>query len=1029
MKKTNFLILLLTMLFGLGQASWAQEANVARIGNNKYETLEAAFAAAQDGETVTLLADCTGNGIKAPQGKFTTGLTVDFAGHTYTVDGATVGSTGTETNGFQLLKDNKITFKGGTITSEKAKILVQNYSDLTLKGMTLTLDNKDYNYAYTLSNNNGTVVIDGTTINANPEGGFAFDVCRYASYPSVSVTVKGESVINGDVEVSASNNDAKDGFRLMLEAGTLNGNIVLDAGAKAAMAAAPEKALVMKSETFTKDAPADYKWVTAEEGTLKLVAKEYVAQIGNNKYETLEAAFAAAQDGETVTLLADCTGNGIKAPQGKFTTGLTVDFAGHTYTVDGATVGSTGTETNGFQLLKDNKITFKNGAISSEKAKILVQNYSDLTLEGMTLTLNNTNYTSAYTLSNNNGNIVIDGTTINANPEGGFAFDVCRYASYPSVSVTVKGESVINGDVEVSASGSDAKDGFSLMLAGGTMSGEIVLDASAKAAMSSSPDKAKVSKSDSFDKAAPADYKWVSNGDGTSTLKPCEYVASIGDNKYESLQEAVDAAGTTAATVKLLTEAATDNIIKGNGVKVQAGQNITFDLNGLTYNVDKTVGSKGTETNGFQLLKGSTVKFTNGTVTSNTAQILIQNYSNLTLEGVTVNAGSADYAVSNNFGSMNVTGDTYINAKEGGVAFDLWYGMSPDYDEGIKVNFDENFIGKVTGKIEYGHAKRVEDENWQEKASLVIKAGYFDIDYAEGSTDALNGANIEISGGSFLHAVPVEYCAEGYVPTEQLSDGRYSVVSAEDAGIFELNDNDTEYPYCEGRAATKISYKRTFMRKHVDKYQAWFVPFDYTITNEDEKNFQFYKIHLIAASAEVEVHDNTKVYVYIEPIGKGTVLKGNRPYVVKPKKELTDYVFVAENINKLYSEDSLSRLHQETTEFEYDFYGTFRKEKFIEENQVLYLYGGNIVWNSLNNTVRTYRWYIKTTSKDNDNYAKPDIIFIEEGNEPTGIEINDTIGDGIIGIYTSNGIKVDNPVKGINIIRYADGKTRKIYVK
>ena len=32
-----------------------------------------------------------------------------------------------------------------------------------------------------------------------------------------------------------------------------------------------------------------------------------------------------------------------------------------TYTVDGATVGSTGTQTQAFQLLKDNKITFTNG--------------------------------------------------------------------------------------------------------------------------------------------------------------------------------------------------------------------------------------------------------------------------------------------------------------------------------------------------------------------------------------------------------------------------------------------------------------------------------------------------------------------------------------------------------------------------------------------------------------------------------------------------------------------------------------------
>ena len=154
-----------------------------------------------------------------------------------------------------------------------------------------------------------------------------------------------------------------------------------------------------------------------------------LAKIGETYYENLETAFAAVQDGQTITLLADCAGNGIKAPQGKFTNGITVDFNGHTYTVDGDTVGSTGTETNGFQLLKDNKITFKNGTITSTKAKILVQNYSDLTLDNMTLTLNNASYASAYTLSNNNGTVVINDTTINANPAGGFAFDVCRYAS------------------------------------------------------------------------------------------------------------------------------------------------------------------------------------------------------------------------------------------------------------------------------------------------------------------------------------------------------------------------------------------------------------------------------------------------------------------------------------------------------------------------------------------------------------------------------------------------------------------------
>ena len=494
---------------------------VAKIGTTGYATLADAFAAAVDDDTITVLANSAGNGIKVtPAGKFATnGLTVDFAGHTYTVDGETVGSTGTETNGFQLLKNNKVTFKNGTITSAKAKILVQNYSDLTLEGMTLTLNNPDYTEAYTLSNNNGNIVIDGTTINANPAGGFAFDVCRFSSYPSVNVKVTGTSDIQGDVEISASKGQAKDGFSLTLESGSMSGAIVVDASAQALVG---EVNKVTKKDTFAKEAPEGFKWVSNEDGTSSLAPIPYVAQIGNTKYETLEAAFAAAVDGDTITVLADSAGNGIQVLKNKFKTkGLTVDFDHHTYTMDGATVGSPGTATQAFQLQYGNKITFKNGTLYSEKALFLVQNYSNLTLDGMTLTLNNPNYAYGYTLSNNYGNTVIKDTTINANPAGKFAFDVCRGGgsnAYKYVHVTVTDNSVINGNVEVDARNGDPRDGFSLNLESGTLNGEIKLTANAETAIDNNPDNASVNKKNTFNQDPAAGYKWKDNGDGTSTL-------------------------------------------------------------------------------------------------------------------------------------------------------------------------------------------------------------------------------------------------------------------------------------------------------------------------------------------------------------------------------------------------------------------------------------------------------------------------------------------------------------------------------
>ncbi|MBR0413087.1 MAG: hypothetical protein IJI47_05935, partial [Eubacterium sp.] len=111
-------------------------------------------------------------------------------------------------------------------------------------------------------------------------------------------------------------------------------------------------------------------------------------------------------------------------------------------------------------------------------------------------------------------------TTINANPVNtAFAFDVCRYSSYPSVNVTVTGNSVVNGDVEIYASKSDPKNGFSLTLESGSMNGDIVVDATAENVLETTPEKAEITKANTFTQTAPEGYDWVDNGDGTSTLE------------------------------------------------------------------------------------------------------------------------------------------------------------------------------------------------------------------------------------------------------------------------------------------------------------------------------------------------------------------------------------------------------------------------------------------------------------------------------------------------------------------------------
>jgi hypothetical protein len=357
------------------------------------------------------------------------------------------------------------------------------------------------------------------------------------------------------------------------------------------------------------------------------------------------------------------------------------------------------------------------------------------------------------------------------------------------------------------------------------------------------------------------------------------------------------------------------------------------------------------------------------------------------------------------------------------------------YDDGIQVTFDENFTGKVTGKVEYGHASRVTDENWQEKASLVIKAGEFDIEYANGSADALNGANIKISGGSFLYEVPEAYCAEGYVPVE-LENGRYSVQTKEEAGIFELIDGE-EYTRTENVKATKVTYTRTFPNPVKDHYQVWYVPFDYTISSTDtEKGTYFYKIHVISASesqGDGTVVDQNAIWLHIQPMQEGDVLQANRPYIVKTSTTGEPYVFTSENVT-LYSKNEKSRLHVASSIFDFNVYGTYVSNTKPSETPKTWLSlngSGNLFWNKeTSKLASSYRWYIMvTTNEENDGYARPNIYIVEDDGDTDGINNAQTAEGEIQGIYTLGGMKVEHPVKGVNIIKYTDGRTKKIYVK
>ena len=587
-----------------------------------------------------------------------------------------------------------------------------------------------------------------------------------------------------------------------------------------------------------KGVPA-LEWKSTKPLTLKTT--EEVAQLTTTKgvvvkFATLEEAIAEAKDGDIVTLLKSCSGNGIKIETKYFANaGLTVDFGGCTYTVGGVLVGSSGTGSNAFQLLKGGKVTFRNGAIAgvTEGTKpaedtpnwhgapaIVIQNYCDLTLKDMTVSGGDE---TIYTVSNNHGNVVIEDSTINAGKAKGYgvgpyAFDVCGYSAYDGVSVTVKGNSTINGDIEVSRS-SNNTHGVGLALESGTISGKLKIDSSIKNSTATTT----VTKGSDVTVAAPVGYAW--NAEGTLVAA----VAQIGENGYVTLAAAI-AAAKDGETVKLLKDV-TEN------VEIAKEKNLTLDLNGYTLNGGTVEGKAALTNYGTITIKdtseaqtGTIKRDDNGTV-GEKSYYVIRNRGTMTIESGTV-INNSGYRKTNPTGSMvgsslicngdcdeggtltikggTFTQNNFIAIKNGALGVLHVTGGTISSDHSAIQNWfkaditggeikgqlwtDAYIAGESVGETKIGGDAKftgeiVMDIYGSVAPTLEITGGDLNVTNWRITSAAANaGAKPAISGGTFKAAVPEDYCADGFIPTKN-ADGTYGVK----AGKYVAEVKGTKY--------------------------------------------------------------------------------------------------------------------------------------------------------------------------------------------------------------------------------------------
>ena len=90
-----------------------------------------------------------------------------------------------------------------------------------------------------------------------------------------------------------------------------------------------------------------------------------------------------------------------------------------------------------------------------------------------------------------------------------------------------------------------------------------------------------------------------------------------------------------------------------------------------------------------------------------------------------------------------------------------------------------------------------------------------------------------------------------------------------------------------------------------------------------------------------------------------------------------------------------------------------------------------ISWNATSDAkLGSYCWYIRATPKsENDDYSKITFIFAEEGEEGTTNITNISDSSASESYFSPNGIQLEKPMKGLNIIKMKDGSTRKVIIR
>ncbi len=989
----------------------------AKIGEVYYESIGKAMEAAQSGQTITLLHDVTESysftGNQPRTNDFA--LTIDLNGHTWS--GSAKPYTLRVDYGTITVKDSQ---GGGGVKygSDYAFIvshLASEYpSKLILENGTFTGKTSVAQVGYPGGSGSnkkyygGDLVINGGTFVTVPDEGETYDENGNFKYTLNKLDMVESNYPGGIYSPSTI---------------TVNGGKFLKFDPQNNLAEGANTNFVPEGLVSTKSVEDGEAWYTIS----KIVAK-----IGETTYTTLADAFSAATEGQTITVLTD-----IDQPSTiNVTKQVTLDL-------NGKTISNTadlwvGDNWSFFSVQANGNLTVTgNGTIDAKENDCYTFDVRDggiLTIKDGTFTGNiscvylyNKENIGVSTCNIEGGRFSIKQLANNVQDDKYRYLLNCHDASYASntTKFNVTGGSFVN----FNPANNQAEGVATNFCAAG--------------------------------------YEAVQN-DNVWTVQKAP-VAKIDDKMYYSLADAIAAVPTdgTETTITLLADVTENAVVKdGKKIVLDLGEKT---LTGYIDQYDGELNVKNGTLAGTVYVNGGPAsaeagynKFTlaaDATITADWGFILYQGPNGNDAYGSVIDINGTVNGTAWVMGNIK-EGNSVINVNKGakieGSVFGLNGLATLNVKEGATIIGSETGIevragnlnvegGTITstateysvnpngsGTTTTGAAIAIAQHTTGLPINANIKGGTLSGPKTISVADpqGLNYTDVVVTAKDELTEKENNVIPDGYIWMSN-NNGTSTLTKIED-GEYKLIDR-VDYPFMNLKSdisVPEVTYQRSFSKTQVDKHQAWYVPMDYTITAEDAKNFTFYKLHMVAGAAEAGEADPNQIYLYVTPMNVGEKLVGNRPYTVKPKAAKENYKFTAEN-TILYAPNNGSRLNVTTSTHSYDFFGQYENTNYSgNKGDMYYLSQGALHPNNPTTPLLPYRWNIKVSSNStNDGYAKIGFIIIED-EEATSINtVRDFNADEVEGIYSINGKKLNTPVKGINIIKYKNGKTEKRLIK